>query len=57
MKRRVSPAAAVTVAVLAFLYLPIGMVIVNAFNADESLVGWVARHSSGSPSVRRRAGA
>ncbi len=40
MKRRVSPAAAVTVAVLAFLYLPIGMVIVNAFNADESLVGW-----------------
>ncbi|PTR23531.1 spermidine/putrescine transport system permease protein [Rhodococcus sp. OK519] len=40
MKRRISPAAAVTVAVLAFLYLPIGMVIVNAFNADESLVGW-----------------
>ncbi|XVA01347.1 hypothetical protein ACQ86I_18350 [Prescottella equi] len=58
MKRRVSPAAAVTVAVLAFLYLPIGMVIVNAFNADESLVGWGgATPRVDHRSIRRRAGA
>ena len=40
MKRRISPAAVVTALVLAFLYLPIGMVVVNAFNADESLITW-----------------
>jgi ABC-type spermidine/putrescine transport system permease subunit II len=40
VKRRISPAAVVTVLVLACLYLPIGMVVVNAFNADESLLGW-----------------
>jgi ABC-type spermidine/putrescine transport system permease subunit II len=40
VKRRISPATIVTVVVLAFLYLPIAMVIVNAFNANESLIGW-----------------
>jgi len=40
MKQRISPAAVLTVVVLAFLYLPIAMVVVNAFNANENLIGW-----------------
>jgi ABC-type spermidine/putrescine transport system permease subunit II len=32
--------AAFTLCVFAFLYAPIGLVLVNAFNRDELLVGW-----------------
>ena len=34
------PAAWFTVLVFGFLYLPIGMVVANSFNADTSLIGW-----------------
>jgi ABC-type spermidine/putrescine transport system permease subunit II len=38
--RRPSPAALFTAFVFVFLYLPIGVVMVNSVNADESLIGW-----------------
>lgn len=39
-KFRVSPGIIVTIFVLVLLYLPIGMVVTNAFNANEDLIGW-----------------
>ncbi|MGO4690166.1 ABC transporter permease [Glaciibacter sp. 2TAF33] len=39
-KFRVSLGVIITVFVLVILYLPIGMVVANAFNANVSLIGW-----------------
>ena len=38
--RRPSALLGVTAVVFAFLYAPIGVVIVNAFNADRTLTGF-----------------
>jgi ABC-type spermidine/putrescine transport system permease subunit II len=35
-----SPTAAFTGLVFVFLYLPIGIVVLNSFNADSALIGW-----------------
>jgi len=41
VRRRIpGPATWFTVLVFVFLYLPIGMVVANSFNADTSLIGW-----------------
>lgn len=40
MRRLISLPALVTVIVLVFLYLPIIVVVINAFNRDESLATW-----------------
>ncbi|HVG66563.1 MAG TPA: ABC transporter permease [Gaiellales bacterium] len=35
-----APSAVFTALVFVFLYLPIGIVVLNSFNADEALLGW-----------------
>jgi ABC-type spermidine/putrescine transport system permease subunit II len=41
LRRRLPSWTAVfTLAVFAFLYLPIVIVVINSFNADEALIGW-----------------
>ena len=35
-----TPSAVFTALVFVFLYLPIGIVVLNSFNADEALLGW-----------------
>ncbi len=40
LRARPSALAAISVGVLLLLYAPIVMVVINSFNADESLVGW-----------------
>ena len=41
LRRRLPSATGVfTALVFVFLYLPIGIVVLNSFNADEALIGW-----------------
>ena len=35
-----TPSAVFTALVFVFLYLPIAIVVLNSFNADEALLGW-----------------